>query len=245
MPVAAKNAALYWSAYNLSRYLNQINPDRTMHLEDVTAFGVNGMERMATMPDSKLDIGGFWKSNALDDGPDNLLELAIGGTQAVVSYFPQGAGTIGNYGQVYYFENGGYKHEVPSITGVVNFTAGGQGEDSGYTGRLLHIDTTETGAVTPASGVDLGASHAVALSPRGYTQTLHVLAFDGTNATIKTQWSNDNFAAHAVDVGTFAVVTGITSEYMAAATTTIGRYMRYVLTGTFTSIQFIVLFAKR
>ena len=75
----------------------------------------------------------------------------------------------------------------------------------------------------------------------GATGFLHVTQFSGTNATVTIQDSaNDSTFGTLV---AFTAATGLTSEKVTVAGT-VERYVRINLAGTFTTITFVVSFAR-
>lgn len=128
-----------------------------------------------------------------------------------------------------------------------SFTFGITSQANGYGlewGSLVtaapRTDTTDT---SPATGLDLGASPTS--YSHGWSAYLHVIAFDGTDATITIQDSADNSAFTSLTGGAFTEVTDRTKERIAgAASATVRRYVRVITTGDFTEISFLVNFIR-
>lgn len=110
-------------------------------------------------------------------------------------------------------------------------------------GRLVTAwPRVDTGAANGA-GVDFGTG-STAFGLQAY---LHVIAFTGTDATVKLQESSDNGSGDAfADVvgGGFTAVTAIGAQRIATSNTqTVERYLRVATTtsGGFSSMSFVVM----
>lgn len=126
-----------------------------------------------------------------------------------------------------------------SISFAVQELASGYGVEWG---RLL------TAGKDTLSGAGAGASiDDLADTDYGLQAYLHVFAFTGTSATIAVQHSSDDGGGDAfADVATFSAVS--TSPAWArlstANTTTVERYLRFNVTGTFTNLEFALAVVK-
>lgn len=103
---------------------------------------------------------------------------------------------------------------------------------------------TDSAATNGTSVDDLGGSPVS--TAFGWSAYLQVFAFTGTSATVTLQDSADNVAFAALTAGAFTAATGITTERLQAssATATVRRYVRAVTTGTFSDVQFAVVFVR-
>ena len=125
------------------------------------------------------------------------------------------------------------------VAGVSSFTLGGTTDGRTDFGRVLHdltaVTTTENG-----TAYDYGAS-----SSAGAVAHLHVTAYSvATSAVFTVQDSADGSTGWAT-IGTFATVTGVTSEAI-TITGTVRRYLRYVATLTGAgSVTFAIAAARR
>lgn len=111
-----------------------------------------------------------------------------------------------------------------------------------YVGGRVRTDTAATNGV----GVDDGDS-----TIAGLTAFLHVFApATVTTATVTIQHSNDNGVSDTwstISGGAFPAVTAVpvASRIEVAAGTTIKRWLRVITTGTFTSLPFFVMIARK
>lgn len=78
-----------------------------------------------------------------------------------------------------------------------------------------------------------------------YQMYVHLLAFTGTNVTIKLQESDDGSGDPYTDSGatTGALATAPATSRSAGTSPNIGQFIRVVTTGTFTSASFVVMVA--
>lgn len=100
---------------------------------------------------------------------------------------------------------------------------------------------TDTGATSPATGLDTAASASF-----GLQAYLHVFAFTGTSVTVTLQDSADNSSFAAIGAGvSFAAATTVGAQRIVTVNTqTVRRYVRAITTGTFTNAQFAVQLTK-
>lgn len=130
------------------------------------------------------------------------------------------------------------------LTAAVNIQGDGYGLEWG---ELLTAATRTDTAATNGASVDFAAA-----TDFGLQAYLHVLAFTGTDVTIKLQESSDDGGADTwADVvgGAFTAVTGTDPQVQRIQTArdlTVERYLRVVTTttGGFTSVQFLVSVTK-
>ena len=230
---AGKGSIVAGDEIALTGYLNQYSASRSQQALSVTTFGNDDEVYIGGMLGGSLSVGGLFDSDAsasdptfaswVDDGSTHLVTVGHGGdTIGSGAYLFQGVCT--QYG----------------ITGAANdavrLNVSFQGDDAARNGVMLHPVDAETGTGNFAS-VDMAASSAF-----GAVAQLHVVAFTGTNATIKVQDSaNDSTWA---DLITFTSVTGVTSQRVEVAGT-VDRYVRCIISaGTFSSVTFAVSFAR-
>jgi hypothetical protein len=118
---------------------------------------------------------------------------------------------------------------------AVRFSSGTTGSAGAYMGVVLHHNNQESSTAN-FTGVD-----GTAQTTSGATAFLHVTQFSGTDATITIE-----DAATEPTYGSlvaFTQVTGLTSEKVTVSGT-VERFARVALTGTFTTITFVVAFAR-
>lgn len=229
--VHGAKSKLWLAQYDVSGYSNDIAPAMTRDPVDVTAQGQVAPAVKTFIPGLltwKFTEKGFWDYAV--GTPDDVMN-ALFGTQAQLMYSPPG----GNAGDVAY---GGYsapftQYDIMNpLNGAVAFQLAVTGNDKLSRCKVLGAKTATAGE--NGSAQDLGAS-----GTAGIEAFLAVTAFTGTSATLKVQSSADGATGWA-DRGTFTSITAATSERIAAGTTT-DRYLRYALSGTITSISFVVI----
>jgi hypothetical protein len=184
------------------------------------------------LAESQLSLGGFYDPAA--GASDEQIATLMDGTAHPVTVSYQGATVIGQRAVLMQVR----QDSAPissSVDAMVEITSGRSSDGGKHGGIILKEHDAETSTGNFA-GVDAGA-----LSTFGAVGHLHVTAFDGTDATVKITDSVDE-GVYA-DLITFTQATDVTSERVAAAGT-VNRWTRVELTGTFTSITFIVGFAR-
>lgn len=230
MPVHGSKAALWVAQYNISGYSNDIAPSMTLDVVDVTGQGQVNAAPKIFIPGLltwKLSEKGFWDYAV--GTPDDIFNSLLG-TLLQVIYSPSG----GNAGDIAY---GGYSAPFSSnsvmnpINNAVAFALEVTGSNKMSRCKVL-------GKVTAVGAQNGAAQDMSAGGVAGVESFLSVTAFTGTNATIKVQSSTDGVSGWA-DRVTHTLVTAPTSERLLQGTTT-DRYLRYALTGTITSITFII-----
>ncbi len=229
--VHGSRAVLYLAQYNLSGYSNDISQSMALELVEVTGQGQGNNPVREYIPGHlnwKLSEKGFWDYGA--GNPENVLNELLG-TLGQVMYSPLG----GNAGDAAY---GGYSSPfnggdvMSPFNGAVAFTLEVQGAQRFSRCKTLGRKTATV--VENGAAQDLGAA-----GTNGVEAFLAVTAFNGTNATLKVQSSADGATGWA-DRVTFTTITTPTSERLLQGSTS-DRYLRYALTGTFTSITFFVI----
>lgn len=131
-----------------------------------------------------------------------------------------------------------------ALTIAVNVQGDGYGLEFG---ELLTAATRTDTAAADGASVDFTAA-----TDFGLQAYLHVLAFTGTDVTIKLQESSDDGAADTwadVTGGAFTAITGTDPQAQRIQTArdlTVERYLRVVTatTGGFTNLQFLVAVTK-
>ncbi|GHH57723.1 hypothetical protein [Lentzea cavernae] len=128
--------------------------------------------------------------------------------------------------------------------GELTFNVDAQGNGYGLEwGELLTAGARTDTAATNGPGVDYSA--ATSFGAQFY---LHVLAFAGTDVTIKLQDSADNASFADLAAGAFASVTAAkqSQRIQTARNATVRRYLRVATTttGGFTSVSFVVAAIK-
>lgn len=206
----------------------------------LTTTGINksAVERIGGLRDGRLEFTSWWN-------PD------LGGSHAVLSALPT-ADVVMTYcrGTTLGAPAACINAKQPDYPGTRaddgSFTFSVQTQANGYGlewGNLLTAGVRTDTAATNGTAIDTAAS--LSFGAQAY---LHVMAFTGTDATVKVQDSADNV--------TFADVTGLTFTQITTApeaqriatanTATIRRYVRAatVTTGGFASLAFAVAINK-
>lgn len=228
--VHGKGAAILVSDVALTGYLNQLSASRNAQAVNVTTFGNDQRQFIAGIEDGTITLSGLFDAAGSDTEFDGALAAAAGSpvTVGVAGFTIGNTVTLCNADEVSY--------QIRAVNNdAVRLDASFQADGPIRNGVALHDLEAETSTGNFAS-VDNSTSTAF-----GAVGSLHVTAFNGTDATIKITDSTDD--AIFSDLITFTQATGTTSE-TASATGTVNRYARVELSGTFTSITFAVGFAR-
>lgn len=202
---------IYNGDFSLAAKLSEVSANLQVDMHDVTTFADNGNKRfIAGIDTSELSCEGFVDAAANTDS-------AAWTAAQPFTYCPQGS-VIGSFAVLVNALKSSYEVGT-AVAGVASFSIAGQTDGATNLGGVsLHDEGAETGDGS-ASSVDGTAATAV-----GGVAHLHVTAYSGlTNAiiTIEDSANNSTWAT----IGTFATVTGLTSERLAIAGT-IRRYTR-------------------
>lgn len=129
--------------------------------------------------------------------------------------------------------------------GALTIAVASQADGYGLEWGVLATAATRTDvAATNGTSLDLGAASAF-----GLQAYLHVLAFTGTDVTVKLQGSSDNGVGDPwadITAGAFTEITGgapLAERIQTARNLVVERYLRVatVTTGGFTSLEFAVI----
>ena len=206
---------------------------------DVTSIQVSGMERIGGVRDGAIDCTTFFNDAAGQAFP------VLSAWPTTDSHVMYGRGTsLGSPGACLVAKqvtHDGARANDGSLTLPTQAVGNRYGLEWGeqHTAGIR----TDTGA-TNGTGVDGGAATAF-----GLQAYLQVIAFSGTDATIKIQESSDDGAGDAyTDVGTLATVTSAPG-YSRAATAVdlpVEQYLRVITetAGGFTSLSFAVVVVR-
>lgn len=206
----------------------------------VTGIDKSGQERLGGVRDGGLEFQ-TWFNKAT--AQEHLRLSPLPTTDQIVTYC-RGT-TLGNAAascvakQINYDADRG---NDGSLTFGVQALANGYGLEWGN--QLTAGKRTDTGA-TAGTAFDSGA----ATTNFGIQAYLHVMAFSGTDVTIKIQESSDNAGDAYADVtgGGFTAVSGVTSQRIATATNlAVERYLKVTTTTSagFTSVTFSVMVVR-
>lgn len=230
--MAAKHGSksgLWLAKYNVAGQTNDVAPGVTLDVIDVTPEGgATDKQFLPGLLSWKFSAKGFFDGGAAGT-MDAILAALLGAAHQVIhtpGEMAAGAIAYAGYGSL------GERYQVSSpLNGAVAVEFDVNGNNVLARAKVLG-QKTATGAENGAA-FDLGAAGTL-----GVESFLAVTAFSGTSATLKVQSSADGLSGWA-DRVTHTAVTSATSERVASGTTT-DRYLRYALTGTFSSITFIL-----
>lgn len=229
--VHGKGAAVLVDEFDLSAFLNTFDGAATADTAEVTTFGSSAKSYVAGTKDATISLGGFFDGSV--GAVDEVLQAALG-SSALISLAPAGVATIGNRCSL--ADCLATSYAVSATVGdAVSVTAEAQVTGGMLPGVVLASLIARTATGQTAS-VDNGAS-----TSNGAKAFLHITAFNGTNVTVKVQESPDN--STWADMITFTQATAVGSQ-SGTASSTIDRYLRVAITGTFTSVTFAVTIAR-
>lgn len=206
-------------------------------LDGVTGISKEAMERLGGVRDGGMDVATWFNPAGAHLVLNDLPTADVVGTYCHRATIGSPAvSTVAK--QVTYDGTRGQDGSFPLTT---QLQANGYGLDWGVLATAA--TRTDTGA-TNGAGVDFGAAGAF-----GLQAFLHVLAFTGTDVTIKLQESSDNGSGDAfadVTGGGFTQVTGgapLAQRIQTARGQAVERYLRVVTTTSagFSSLEFLVV----
>lgn len=231
--MAAKHGSasgLWLAQYDVAGQSNDIAPSMTLDTVDATPEGgATWKTFIPALLSWKFSQKGFFDGGAAGT-IDAILAALLGAAtvQMIHTLGDRSAGALAlcGYGSL------GERYQVSSpLNGAVAVEFDVTGNNALSRAKTLG-QKTATGAENGAA-FDAGAAGTL-----GVESFLSVTAFSGTDATLKVQSSADGSSGWA-DRVTHTVIAGATYERVASGTTT-DRYLRYALTGTFTSISFVI-----
>lgn len=235
--------ALYWHGYDLSGDINALGVIGGGPVPiDVTAINKSANERIGGLRDGRMEMVTFFNP-ATDQAHDRFSVLPT--TDVITTYCR--STVLGAPAAALNSKQANYdptRAADGSLTAAVNALGNAYGLEWGN--QLTAGTRTDTGAAD-GTGVDLLASSAF-----GLQAYLHVLAFAGTDVTVKIQESSDNGVGDAwADVvgGGFTAITSTTptaQRIQTARGLTVERYLRVVTVTSagFTNLAFQVTAMK-
>lgn len=229
--VHGKDTTILVDEFNLSAFFNSADIAATVETAETTTFGNAAKTYIPGLKDSTLSLAGLFDGAA--SAVDEVLAAALGGS-ALITIAPAGAGAIGNRASLADALATSYSLAA-TVSDAVQVSAEAQVTGGLLPGVIL-ADLAARTATGQTAALDNGAS-----SANGAKAILHLVAFTGTDITIKVQESPDN--STWADAITFTQATGVTSE-AATASGTIDRYTRVDISGTFTTATFAVALAR-
>lgn len=209
-------------------------------MDNVTGVDKSAMERLPLQRDGQMGIKQFFNptaGSAFQTVRANAFSQILNYDLAAIC-----SSTIGDHAIA-----GRFRQASHTLTREQSgrFTFDTQWPGNGYGvewGRLLTAGKrTDTGATSPATGVDF--TDVTTLF--GWQAWLHVFAFTGTSVTVTLQDSADNAAFANLTGGAFAAATTVGSQRIEGGrTATVRRYVRAITTGTFSNAVFGVIFNR-
>jgi hypothetical protein len=235
-----KDTQLFADQYDLTSYLQGVDPTLEVEMRDSTVFGDAGRKSTPGLTSGGIGFDALYDRTA-GSAFDFIRTALQSALQQIVTSFPEGA-TLGYPADLCYANTANFSAPVKvgdllMVTGYFK-----SAEDGVDVGIALHAKSAETGTFT-GSSVDNGAA-----TSNGGVGVIHVPAIAGAapSVVVKIQHSSNN--STWTDLITFAAATAATKERVeVAAGTTVNRYTRTIGTfgGTTTSITPVVAFARR
>jgi hypothetical protein len=209
----------------------------TVAEQDVTGINACAMERIQLLHDGEISFNNFFTGQTdADHAHRRLQNLA---TTALVTYL-RGT-TLGGAGAGLVAKQFSYqltRGQDGALLGSVNAKAsGGVPLEWGHLIDEAAVATTQAGQAQ-TDELDLGAAFATIDRMAFY---LHVTAFTGTTATILIQQDTADTFGSPTTYGTFAAVTAVNASERLAVAGVPERYLRWQVSGTFTTITFTIL----
>lgn len=241
--ISGLGSAFYAGIYDISGDVGSVGTIETARAAlDVTGIDKSAVERITGRRDGTLSFNSFFNTAA---GQEHIALLASARTDLIGSVVI-GAGALGGpvasilgkqltYGQTFGADG--------SLVVASSIAANGMGLGVEW-GELLTTGKETIASGNPFNGtsIDLGAVS----TAFGCAAYLHVFSVGSGTPTVAVHDSADN--------STFALITGMTFSASPAATTqrietasataTVLRYVRLVVTGTYTNLVCVVNFVR-
>lgn len=253
MPAAAtkihgKATRVLLDQFALTGYLNKGKVSRKVALPTVPVFGDTDQKYdVIGLASGQASIDGYFDGTA--SGFDTIMRTALDTDPAttalpLLSIAPNGF-AIGNMVEMLQVAQGDYSVDTGEEK-TVDASASFDADDQVDLGVSLHDLVAEAGAApVNYAGVDETAVS----TANGWVAYLHQTAGTAvTTVTYKIQDSADNSAWADLTGGTFTAITTSTGKQrlVGAATATVRRYVRCIVSaGTYTSVTFSIVFARR
>lgn len=234
---AALQDGLYVSGYDLSGDVGALDK-MTVTIGEQNATGLNALarERLQLLGDGELSFRYYFTGDTSDAGSVHAHKRLRDMSGArLATYFNGTAADNLAVG----VEGRQFTHDLNRSDSGALLGAASIKPDSGrpvMIGRALVRDSTQTG-VASGTALDLGASHGIL----GIVAHIQVTAFTGTNLTMLLQGDDNSGFATPATYGTFATVTGRTSEALVVASAP-ERYIRWRISAVtaLTSVTFSI-----
>lgn len=198
-----------------------------------TGIDVAAIERLPLLADHQIEIEGFFNKT----GAHPRLDAGrVTQNDVIVSYLIEGP-TVGGESMTIASKQVNYdgtRANNGELGVKATFLCNGQ---EYVWGKML-----TAGSTTYTSGTDTASQDLVASSTAG-TFVVHCTAFTGSTVTVKLQHSTNNSTWSDVGVSTVFTAVGAVALPLTAATT-VNRYVRANIAGTFTTIDVAAAFCK-
>jgi hypothetical protein len=227
---AGPNTHIYVNGYELTTFLRNAKVTHSLDSVDDTTYGKTAHTHAATLRDGMMTAEGNY-AGAAGEVDERLNAAMIAGSAAIPSVILFNGSAAGSLGRGFLATDTGYDINAP-VDGIVAISATLQGSGGVDRVTVLHAPTAE---VTADDGP---AVDNVDPTTGGLVGYLQVLAIAGGNCTVKVQDSDDNISY--ADLITFGVVSVANVAERAAALGTVERYTRWSISGTFTSVTFLL-----
>lgn len=229
---------LFVNGFDLSGDIGSIQTiKRTVGEFNATGINKEAIERLQLLADGEINFNNYFTGTGASGAHERLRNLA---TTAVVTYFRgttnggTGAGLVAK--QFDYTLN---RAANGGLMGAVQCkTSGGVATEWGY---ILDVDATSTTGAGEAQSdeVDLGASHGI----DDMAFYIHCTAFSGTDATVIIQTDDNDSFSSPTTYKTLTQITAARAYERIEAGWAPERYIRWRVSGTFTTITFSILAA--
>jgi hypothetical protein len=225
----------------MSGFLREVGVEAMIDLVDSTVFNSTSKTYVPGNKDGKFSFSGLFDNSSATLGSDVAFNTGIAGAQTPISTAWDGW-TQGNRAALALAKEASYS--IPaSRDDLVKVEAEFQADGGVEFGAVIHSPVTaDTATGDDAASADFGATSTTSV---GFAANIHVTAFTGTNCTVKLIDSANNSTFADVTGGGFTAATGVTSQQITHASTSVRRYVKTNRAGTFTSINYAVTLAKR
>jgi hypothetical protein len=233
-----KDVDIYIGGYDLTGYFNDMSITRDADTAETTTFGSTSKSYVVGLKDGSYSFAGIWDGTA--NAVDDRLAATFGVEGTVVTTYP-GGDTQEN--PAYVAAGIQTSYEVgASIGDAVTVSAEVQASGGLFRGLAIHAKAAETATGDDATSADFGAA---STSSTGFVANLHGFAFSGTSCTVKLIDSADDATFADVTGGGFTAISGVTSQQLTHASTSVRRYVKTNRAGVFTSCTYAVALAKK
>ena len=230
---AAGTSKVYVGGYDLTPYIQGYSANGTQATAEVSTLADTFQQFLSGLKGGTASLNGIYDP-ATDRIVDSLV-AAFASSNKGIMIFPHGD-TLGEKGiGLWGF---GTSLTINGDTGSAIMISADLQSNNGFGfGVSLHALSAVTGAGNGAS-VDNGAA-----TSNGGESLLLVTAFTGTDATIVAADSADDSSFATIATHTQVTAGKVTDRQTVAGA--VRRYLRYTISGTFTSITFAMLFIRK